>query len=85
MPLWSKVRLTLYSNNNFFFVEVIPDALKTECSKCSETQKNGIKQMVHHLIENKHDWYKELEAIYDPDGTYKKRYEDLAKKEGLDI
>lgn len=41
--------------------------------------------MMHHLIENKRDWYKELETIYDPQGTYKKRYEALAKKEGLRI
>lgn len=64
---------------------MVPDALQTECSKCNETQKRGVRKMMHHLIDNKRDWYKELEVVYDPQGTYKKRYEALAKKEGLSI
>lgn len=41
--------------------------------------------MLHHLIEEKRDWYKELEAVYDSEGTYRKQYNAEAKKEGLNI
>lgn len=40
---------------------------------------------MHYLIENKKDQYKELEVIYDSEGTYKKQYAEEAQKEGLDI
>nr|CAJ01490.1 hypothetical protein [Biphyllus lunatus] len=53
----------------------LPDALHTDCSKCSDTQKNGSKKIIRHLIDNKKDWWKELEAKYDPEGTYRKKYE----------
>lgn len=41
--------------------------------------------MLHHLIENKNAWYKELEAVYDPEGTYRTEYQEEAKKEGLKL
>nr|QUP79548.1 chemosensory protein 2 [Monochamus saltuarius] len=56
--------------------KVLPDALLTDCSKCSATQKNGSKKIIRHLIDNKADWYKELEAKYDKEGVYKKKYEE---------
>ncbi|KAJ8928810.1 hypothetical protein NQ314_018576 [Rhamnusium bicolor] len=56
--------------------KVLPDALHTECSKCSETQKNGSKKIIRFLIDNKAEWYKELEAKYDKEGSYKKKYQE---------
>ncbi|KAJ8925792.1 hypothetical protein NQ315_009642 [Exocentrus adspersus] len=56
--------------------KVLPDALQTDCSKCSETQKNGSKKIIRHLINNKPEWYKELEDKYDKGGVYKKKYEE---------
>ncbi|XP_063918541.1 ejaculatory bulb-specific protein 3-like [Zophobas morio] len=53
---------------------IIPDALQTDCSKCSETQKNGSKKLIHHLYDNKREWWNELEAKYDKDGIYIKKY-----------
>lgn len=35
------------------------------------------------MIKNKREWWNELEAKYDPDGTYKKKYEEELKKEGI--
>ncbi|XP_074036743.1 ejaculatory bulb-specific protein 3-like [Leptinotarsa decemlineata] len=52
----------------------LPDALLTDCSKCSDVQKKGSKKIIRYLIDNKPDWYKELEEKYDRDGTYKKKY-----------
>ncbi|CAG9860082.1 unnamed protein product [Phyllotreta striolata] len=58
---------------------VLPDALQTDCSKCSEVQKKGSKKIIRHLIDNKSEWYSDLEAIYDKDGTYKAKYEKEIK------
>uniref|UniRef100_A0A6P7FY73 Ejaculatory bulb-specific protein 3-like n=1 Tax=Diabrotica virgifera virgifera TaxID=50390 RepID=A0A6P7FY73_DIAVI len=59
----------------------LPDALLTDCSKCSEAQKKGSKKIIRHLIDNKPDWYTELEAKYDKDRTYKKKYEEEIKSD----
>ncbi|CAG9837568.1 unnamed protein product [Diabrotica balteata] len=61
--------------------KVLPDALLTDCSKCSDAQKKGSKKIIRHLIDNKPDWYTELEAKYDKDGTYKKKYEQEIKSD----
>lgn len=54
----------------------MPDAIHTDCAKCSEKQKEGSKKIMRHLIDNKPEWWKQLEAKYDKDGTYKKKYQD---------
>ncbi|XP_044264422.1 ejaculatory bulb-specific protein 3-like [Tribolium madens] len=59
----------------------MPDAIETDCSKCSEKQKEGSDFIMRYLIDNKPDYWKALEAKYDPDGTYKKRYFDSQKHE----
>ncbi|CAH1125737.1 unnamed protein product [Ceutorhynchus assimilis] len=53
---------------------VLPDAIHTDCSKCSETQKKGSKKIMRHLIDNKPEWWKDLEAKYDKEGVYQKQY-----------
>nr|UMT69262.1 chemosensory protein 10 [Ophraella communa] len=55
--------------------KVLPDALLTDCSKCSDVQKKGSKKIIRYLIKNKPDWYGELEEKYDKDQTYKKKFE----------
>ena len=65
--------------------KVLPDALKSECSKCSEKQREGSKKIINHLIDNKPEWWKELEAKYDKDETYIKKYRPIAEKEGIKI
>nr|QUP79550.1 chemosensory protein 4 [Monochamus saltuarius] len=63
----------------------IPEALATDCVKCSETHKNGIRRVIKHIAENKKDWWNELVQKYDPDGTYRKKYRDLSKKESINV
>ncbi|CAH1116676.1 unnamed protein product [Phaedon cochleariae] len=58
----------------------LPDALLTDCSKCSDVQKNGSKKIIRYLIDNKPEWYKELEAKYDPEGSYKAKYDKELKE-----
>ncbi|RZC37956.1 chemosensory protein [Asbolus verrucosus] len=63
----------------------IPEALQNECAKCNEQHKEGIRKVIHHLIKNKPEWWKELQAKYDPTGAYTKKYKDLLDEEGLAI
>ncbi|XP_017779656.1 PREDICTED: ejaculatory bulb-specific protein 3-like [Nicrophorus vespilloides] len=65
--------------------KVIDDALKTDCSKCSEKQKANAKVVLRHLFENEPEAFKELEAKYDKDGIYRNKYREEAKKEGVNL
>lgn len=66
-----------------FILDHLPDALRTGCAKCSEKQRAGSEKVIVHLIKNKPQDYAVLEKIYDPQGTYKKKYEAEAKKLGI--
>ncbi|KAJ8925789.1 hypothetical protein NQ315_009639 [Exocentrus adspersus] len=61
----------------------LPDALQTDCSKCSEKQKDGSRKILKHLVKNKREWFNELAAKYDPDSSYRKRNEAEFAKEGI--
>ncbi|XP_050306266.1 ejaculatory bulb-specific protein 3-like [Anthonomus grandis grandis] len=63
----------------------LPDALENGCQKCTDTQQKGARKVIHFLIKNKREWWNELAAKYDPDGTYTKKYEEEIKKENLNI
>ncbi|XP_067003792.2 ejaculatory bulb-specific protein 3 [Anabrus simplex] len=53
----------------------VPDALTNDCAKCTEKQKSGTEKVINYLIDNKPDIWNKLEAKYDPDGIYKKKYQ----------
>uniref|UniRef100_A0A8D9E7L9 Ejaculatory bulb-specific protein 3 n=1 Tax=Cacopsylla melanoneura TaxID=428564 RepID=A0A8D9E7L9_9HEMI len=55
----------------------IPDALATDCAQCSEKQKEGSKKMLKYVLEKRPEEYAELEKKYDPNGTYKIKYQKL--------
>ncbi|XP_067004745.2 ejaculatory bulb-specific protein 3 [Anabrus simplex] len=63
--------------------KAIPDALKTECSKCTEKQVKSSEKVIRHLIDNKPDVWAKLEAKYDSTGSYRKKYQEEAKKRGI--
>nr|QCZ25116.1 chemosensory protein 2 [Nezara viridula]QWS70521.1 chemosensory protein 9 [Cylas formicarius] len=65
--------------------DIVPDALKTACSKCNEKQKGGVEKVLRFLIEKKRDYYDELSKKYDPEGIYLKKYEAEAQKRGIKI
>ncbi|GJQ66509.1 hypothetical protein Trydic_g4500 [Trypoxylus dichotomus] len=65
--------------------KVLPDAIETECSKCSEKQSDGSRTVLRHLIDHEPEYYSELEKKYDPKGEYKIKYREQAKKEGISI
>ncbi|XP_044746306.1 ejaculatory bulb-specific protein 3-like [Coccinella septempunctata] len=62
---------------------VLPDALKTDCQKCTDAQKEGTKKIIRHLIKNKRDWWNELEAKYDPKKVYVTKYSSELRSEGI--
>ncbi|KAI4482804.1 hypothetical protein M0804_008657 [Polistes exclamans] len=54
----------------------LPDALATNCSSCSETQKIAADKLSHYLIDERPEAWSLLEKKYDPDGEYRIRYQD---------
>ncbi|XP_012272302.1 ejaculatory bulb-specific protein 3 [Orussus abietinus] len=57
--------------------KILPDALATECQKCTENQKATAEKVIRHLrTKRPRDWER-LVNKYDPYGQYKKRFETL--------
>uniref|UniRef100_A0A8D8U1L7 Ejaculatory bulb-specific protein 3 n=1 Tax=Cacopsylla melanoneura TaxID=428564 RepID=A0A8D8U1L7_9HEMI len=54
---------------------LLPDAIATECKSCSEKQKTGSAKIFKYLIEKKPEHWANLEKKYDPNGTYKAKYQ----------
>ncbi|XP_052871300.1 ejaculatory bulb-specific protein 3-like, partial [Anopheles cruzii] len=46
---------------------ILPDALKTDCAKCSEKQKSGTEKVINYLIDNRKDQWENLQKKYDPE------------------
>ncbi|XP_011061970.1 PREDICTED: ejaculatory bulb-specific protein 3-like [Acromyrmex echinatior] len=65
--------------------EILPDALMTECSKCSEKQKKGTEKVVRYLINKKPETWELLKKKYDPTGEYSIKYTDEAHKQGINM
>nr|AWC68031.1 chemosensory protein 12 [Matsumurasca onukii] len=52
----------------------IPDAVQSECSKCSEVQKRQARRVLEFLIQKKPHYWEQLAKKYDPDGNLRKRH-----------
>ncbi|KAF5299919.1 hypothetical protein FQR65_LT09314 [Abscondita terminalis] len=52
----------------------LPDALASDCSKCSEVQKVQGGRVLSHILEFYRDDFTELIDIYDPKGVFKEKY-----------
>lgn len=65
--------------------KTLPDALKTECSKCSEKQKQNTDKVIRFIIDNKPEEWKVLQEKYDPEDIYIKRYRSHAAEAGIKI
>ncbi|KAH8300585.1 hypothetical protein KR044_010073, partial [Drosophila immigrans] len=55
--------------------DILPDAMMTDCAKCTEKQKYGADKVTRHLIDNRMEDWMRLEKIYDPQGSYRIKYE----------
>lgn len=60
--------------NKIKLTDTLPDAIETDCSKCSEKQKEKSENVLHFLIENKPEDWEQLEQIYDTESIYKEKY-----------
>ncbi|XP_017045062.1 ejaculatory bulb-specific protein 3 [Drosophila ficusphila] len=63
----------------------LPDALKTECSKCSEKQRQNTDKVIRYIIDNKPEEWKQLQAKFDPEEIYIKRYRSTAAASGIKV
>ncbi|KAK6624045.1 hypothetical protein RUM44_010903 [Polyplax serrata] len=63
----------------------IPDALQTECRKCTQTQKVNTEKVIDFMIENRKPWWEELQKKYDPTGIYyRRKMEKRAREHHVD-
>lgn len=58
----------------FFFLGVIPDAIQTECSKCTDRQRKQAGKVLAYLLTYKSDYWKMLVEKYDPNNVYLRKY-----------
>jgi len=66
-------------NNTCFFAARLSDALQTDCTKCSEKQKESADKVIKFVYKNRPDDWELLQQKYDPDNTYFKKYEHRLK------
>lgn len=64
---------------------VLPDALKTNCSKCSEKQRAGTDRVIRFLIDNKSTQWASLQAKYDPENVYINKFKAEAEARGINV
>lgn len=62
------------------FTEVLPEALATECQKCTEKQAVNVNKVLYHLITKKPQLWEKFTDKYDPEKKYKYKYEEQVKK-----
>lgn len=56
------------------FSGIIPDAIITECAKCSDRQRKQAGKVLAHLLHFKPEYWKMLIEKFDPNNTYLKKY-----------
>ncbi|KAF5299913.1 hypothetical protein FQR65_LT09308 [Abscondita terminalis] len=56
--------------------ELIPDALKTKCVKCTDVQKEKVQKILEWAIQNRPDDFLDLENQFDPEHVYRAQYAD---------
>ncbi|XP_073972917.1 allergen Tha p 1-like [Rhodnius prolixus] len=54
----------------------IPEALETECAKCTDAQKRFAGKVMSFLLLNKRNYWNQLLGKYDPNGKFRKKYEE---------
>ncbi|XP_053666678.1 ejaculatory bulb-specific protein 3-like [Anopheles marshallii] len=65
--------------------KILPEALQTNCAKCSEKQRSGAIKVINYVIENRKEQWEALQKKYDPENLYIEKYRDEAEKEGIKL
>ncbi|EDS34222.1 serine/threonine kinase [Culex quinquefasciatus] len=68
-----------------YLKRVLPEALETNCVKCTEKQDADSTKTIKFLSENRPAEWKVLKAKFDPENKYVEKYEDKAEKEGIKL
>lgn len=63
-----------------YLIGWLPEAIDNKCEKCTEKQKVGSEKIIKFLYEKKNDMWKALLGKYDPQGIFRQRYTEEAKK-----
>ncbi|XP_062548478.1 cyclin-dependent kinase inhibitor 1C-like isoform X6 [Armigeres subalbatus] len=58
---------------------ILPEALRTKCSRCSNTQKENALKIITTLYSNYPDQYMALRERWDPSGEYHRRFEEYLR------
>ncbi|XP_058062024.1 ejaculatory bulb-specific protein 3-like [Anopheles bellator] len=64
---------------------ILPEALQTNCAKCSEKQRAGAVRVINYMIDNRKEQWEALQKKYDPENLYVEKYREEAKKEGINL
>lgn len=64
---------------------ILPEALQTNCAKCSDNQKAGTERVIRYLAANRKEQWKKLQEKYDPNNIYATQYSDQAKSLGITV
>ncbi|KAI8126990.1 ejaculatory bulb-specific protein 3 [Lucilia cuprina] len=55
--------------------KLLPDALQSDCSKCTDVQRKNSQKVINFLRANRPGEWKLLLDKYDPSGNYRAKYE----------
>lgn len=66
--------------HNTIFTEYLPDALKTNCVKCTKVQQDTSERVLKFMMKNRSTDFDRLSNKYDPTGEYKKNLLKLEKE-----
>ncbi|XP_053696121.1 uncharacterized protein LOC128743546 isoform X3 [Sabethes cyaneus] len=58
---------------------ILPEALRTKCGRCSETQKENALKIITTLYSNYPQQYQALRNRWDPSGEYHRRFEEYLR------
>ncbi|XP_044745730.1 allergen Tha p 1-like [Coccinella septempunctata] len=64
--------------------QYLPDAMQSECSRCSEKQKKIAGTVLAHLLQYHKDYWQQLLNKYDTDGSFIKKHQGFAPGEAED-
>lgn len=56
------------------FLGIVPDAIQTECAKCSTQQRKQAGKVLAHLLQYKPEYWKMLVQKFDPNNVHLKKY-----------
>ncbi|KAK4885682.1 hypothetical protein RN001_001953 [Aquatica leii] len=63
--------------------EIFPDALQTNCAKCTDAQKEKTQKIFEWAIQNRPDDFLEIENQFDPNHQYRNLYSDELKAKNI--